>query len=331
MRRILLAAVPQGKPSESDFRMEDVAVPECPPNGILVRTTWISVDPYLRGRMTGNRSYIDPIPVGAPMESGAAGTVVASRSAAFQEGDAVHGMWGWQEFAGLRPEQVQRWDVAAPVSTGLGILGMPGMTAYFGLLELCSPKAGETLVVSGAAGAVGSAVAQIGKILDCRVIGIAGSEQKIAYLNSLGLDGAMNYRTDKPYAEKLAALCPAGIDCYFDNVGGEVTDSVFSLLNVRARVSLCGQISQYNDRSKDIGPRPFWAMVIKEIRAEGFLVSRWAARFPEGRKQMAHWLEAGRLQYHETIYEGFERTPQAFVGLFEGENTGKAVVRVYGN
>ncbi|MCX6621525.1 MAG: NADP-dependent oxidoreductase, partial [Acidobacteria bacterium] len=268
-----------------------------------------------------------PIPVGAVMESSAVGEVTASLHPDFQVGNIVTGLWGWQEYVAVDAARVQRIDPAeAPVSTAIGILGMPGMTAYFGFTELCRPKAGETVLVSGAAGAVGSAVGQIAKILGCRVVGTAGSAGKVQYLQSLGFDEAMNYRTDLPYAETLARMCPKGIDCYFDNVGGEVTDAVFPLMNLRGRVAVCGQISQYNDRSKDIGPRPFTEMLVKQLRVEGFIVSRWASRFPEGRRRMAAWLKQGRLRYQETVYEGLESAPRAFIGLFQGENTGKAVV-----
>jgi NADPH:quinone reductase len=328
-RRILLAAVPVGMPEDSDFRMDDAAVPECPANGLLVRTTWVSVDPYLRGRITGKRSYIDPIPVGGVMESGAVGEVVVSRHSEFRQGDSVTGLWGWQEYAAIDAAGVRKLDPAeAPVPTALGILGMPGMTAYFGLTELCAPKAGETVVVSAAAGAVGSAVGQIAKILGCRVVGTAGSQEKVAFVKSLGFDDALNYRTDRPYGAALARLCPNGIDCYFDNVGGELADAVFPLLNPRARVAVCGQISQYNDLVNDVGPRPFWPILVKQVRVEGFLVRRWASRFAEARSQMAIWLKEGRLRHRETIYDGLESAPRAFIGLFKGENTGKALVRI---
>jgi NADPH-dependent curcumin reductase CurA len=316
-------------PQESDFRVEDSPMPECPEHGMVVKTLWISVDPYLRGRMTGIRTYIDPIPIGGVMESLAVGQVVQSRAAGFIEGDVVTGLWGWQDYAAVMGTRVQFVDERiAPASAYIGILGMPGMTAYFGLLDICEPKSGETLVVSGAAGAVGSAVGQIGKIRGCRVIGTAGSKEKCEYILSLGFDGALNYRIDQPYDEALRRLCPDGIDCYFDNVGGEVTDAVFELLNVGARVSVCGQISQYNDRSKDVGPRPFWTMIAKQVRAQGFLVSRWTGRYPEAQQQMAAWLHEGKLKFHETVYEGLESAPRAFIGLFRGENVGKAVVRV---
>ncbi|QOY90760.1 NADP-dependent oxidoreductase [Paludibaculum fermentans] len=328
-RRIVLAAVPVGLPLESDFLLEEAALPTCPTGGLLVRSVWISVDPYLRGRITGRRSYVDPILTGSVMESGAVGEVIESRHPAIGVGAFVTGMWGWQDYAAVEAEKVLRLDPAeAPIQTALGVLGMPGMTAYFGLTELCAPKAGETVLVSGAAGAVGSAVGQIAKILGCKVVGTTGTDSKVQYIRSLGFDGALNYRTDQPYPEALARLCPNGIDCYFDNVGGELTDAAMTLMNFRGRVAVCGQISQYNDRSKDVGQRPFTEILVKQLRVEGFIVTRWAARFPEGRKQMATWWKEGRLRNEETITDGLENAPKAFIGLFRGENTGKALVRL---
>jgi NADPH-dependent curcumin reductase CurA len=329
MKRIVLSAVPQGMPKTADFQSEDAEVPECPARGLLVRTQWISVDPYLRGRISGQRTYVDPIRVGEVMESGAVGVVSESDNAAFRPGEIVVGNWGWQEIAAVGVKGLLKLNPdEAPVSTALGILGMPGMTAYFGLLELCNPQPGETVVISGAAGAVGSAAGQIAKILGCRVIGTAGSEQKLAYLRSLGFDGVLNYRSGPPYETALKQLCPAGIDCYFDNTGGELTDAVINQMNVRGRIAVCGQISQYNDRGSDVGPRPFWPMIVKQLRAEGFLVFRWSAEWPEARRKMAQWLREGKLQYRETVYEGLENAPTAFIGLFKGENIGKSLVKL---
>lgn len=329
MRQIRLAAIPVGMPKASDFSFLDVEKPECPDGGILVRTAWISVDPYLRSRMSGVRTYIDPIPVGTPMVSACVGRVVESRKSGFEAGDWVSGFWHWQEYVVPDLARVLLLDPgAAPVTTSLGILGAPGMTAYFGFMELCSPKAGETVFVSGAAGAVGSAVGQIAKILGCRVVGTAGSASKVNYVKSLGFDEAFDYHTDRPYLELVDEYCPKGVDCYFDNVGGPLTDAVIQRMNFRGRVSVCGQISQYNDRSQDIGPRPFTQILTRQLRVEGFIVSRWVDRFAEGRKQMLAWMQEGKLRYEETIYEGFDATPQAFIGLFKGENTGKALVKV---
>lgn len=329
MRRIVLAAVPQGMPAEADFRFENVAVPDCPDGGLLVHTKWLSVDPYLRGRMSGVRTYVEPFAVGDAIESGVVGEVLVSDNPRFHPGDVVAGTWPWQEFAALNGNGVMKLDPSvAPVSTALGILGMPGMTAYFGLFEICNPQPGETVVVSGAAGAVGSAAGQIAKIQGCRVVGIAGSEEKCEYLRSIGFDAVLNYRTDTPYAEKLAVLCPDGVDCYFDNVGGEMTDAVMARMNTGGRVSVCGQIAMYNDRSRDNGPRPFTQILVKQLRVEGFIVTRWLDRWPEGQARMAEWLHAGKLTYRETVYEGLESAPRAFIGLFRGENIGKSVVKL---
>jgi NADPH-dependent curcumin reductase CurA len=329
MQTVVLAATPDGMPKDTDFRIERVPVPECPPGGLLVRTTWLSVDPYLRGRMTGIRTYIEGFRVGQPIESGAVGQVLVSDTSLFHPGEIVLGNWGWQEYSALDPGRVQKLDPAeASPSTALGILGMPGMTAYFGLTEICNPQPGETVVVSGAAGAVGSAAGQIAKILGCRVVGSAGTEEKLGFLRSLGFDGVLNYRTDKPYAEKLREICPNGIDCYFDNTGGDFTDAVLPQMNVGGRISVCGQISQYNDLSQDRGVRPWWMMIVKQLRAEGFLVSRWYDRWPEARTRMAGWLREGKLQYRETVYEGLASAPRAFIGLFTGDNTGKAIVKL---
>ena len=206
---------------------------------------------------------------------------------------------------------------------------MPGLTAYFGLLDICNPKAGETVVVSGAAGAVGSLVGQIARIKGCRVVGIAGSDDKIDWLvNELGFNAAFNYKTVKDYVAKLAELCPTGIDVYFDNVGGPITDAVFRLINTRARISICGQISQYNLDKPEMGPRLLSMLLIRQARAEGFLVFQFADRYEEGIRQMAVWIKEGKLKYRESIIEGFENTPRAFIGMLQGENTGKQLIKV---
>lgn len=328
MKRIVLAAVPQGMPKESDFRIEDAPDPKSPPGTLLVRTRWISVDPYLRSLMTGMRTYMAAFSPGDVISSGCVGEVIASESPRFREGQLVSGMWGWQDMAVLAEKSARPlMPEQKPESTALGVLGMPGMTAYFGLLELCQPKAGETVFVSGAAGAVGSYVGQIAKALGCRAFGSAGTDEKVAWLREIGFDGAMNYKSGG-YDAALRELCPKGIDCYFDNVGGELTDAVIRHMNNFGRVAVCGQISMYNDSRSDIGPRPFSAMLMKQLRVEGFLVSRWFDRWPEGIVRMAQWIAEGKIQSRETVYEGLENVPRAFIGLFTGENTGKAVVRV---
>jgi len=328
-RRFLLAARPTGLPKESDFKMVDAPLPDPQPGQVLVKTVYLSVDPYMRGRITGVRTYADPVHVGDLMVGGAVGQVIESRDPSLQPGDYVVGYWGWQDHAVVPAASVQKLNPQlAPVSTALGVLGMPGMTAYFGFLELCHPKAGETVVVSGAAGAVGTLVGQIAKIKDCRAIGIAGADDKIKYIvNDLGFDGAFNYKTTTDYVARLKELCPKGIDCYFDNVGGVISDAVFALLNPFARVSVCGQISQYNLQAPEQGPRLLSQILTKQIKVEGFIVTRFQERWPQGIAQMAQWLKEGRIKYHEDIMEGFENMPRAFIDMLQGKNTGKMLVK----
>jgi len=328
-RQFRLAAVPKGIPKESDFRIAEAPVLSPGTGEILVRTAFWSVDPYMRGRITGVRTYADPVLVGDLMVGGAVGQVVQSNDEALRPGDFVAGYWGWQEWAVSNAKGVQKLDAGvAPVSTALGIFGMPGMTAYFGFLDICTPKPGETVVVSGAAGAVGSYVCQIAKIRGCRVIGTAGSDAKIDYLKKdLGLDGAFNYKSTPDYTAKLKELCPNGIDCYFDNTGGSVSDAVFPLLNTFARVSVCGQIAHYNAQGPELGPRLSRLILVKQLRVEGFIVSRFAERFPEGVAQMSQWLKEGKLHYREYMVDGFDQLPNALIALLNGANTGKMVVK----
>jgi NADPH:quinone reductase len=328
-RQFVLAARPVGMPKESDFRIVDAPIPALTNGQILVRTLFLSVDPYMRGRMTGIRTYADPVDIGQVMVGGTVGNVLQSLNPQFHAGDIVAGYWGWQEYAISDGRGLQKLDASrAPVSTALGVLGIPGMTAYFGFLDICQPKPGETVVISGAAGAVGSLVGQIAKIKGCRAVGVAGSDEKIAWLTGdLGFDGAFNYRTAEDYVAKLKELCPKGIDCYFDNVGGPVTDAVLPVLNVRARISVCGQISQYNSSKPEVGVRPYIYLLSKQSRAEGFIVSQFADRFPEGIAQMAQWLKEGKLKYREHVVEGFENAPRALIGVLQGDNTGKMLVK----
>jgi NADPH-dependent curcumin reductase CurA len=329
-RRFTLAARPVGMPKTSDFKL--VESPLAPPGEgeLLVKSLYVSVDPYMRGRMNDAKSYAAPVEIGGLMVGGVCGEVIESKNPKFAVGDIVQGEFGWQEYATTGGKGVRKIDPSiAPVSTSLGILGMPGLTAYFGLLDIGQPKAGETVVVSGAAGAVGSIVGQIAKIKGCRAVGIAGTDDKVRWIvDELGFDGAFNYKTTKNYVEKLKELCPKGIDVYFDNVGGAVTDAVIPLLNPRARMAICGQISQYNAEKPETGPRWLWALITKQARAEGFLVFQFADKFQEGAGQMALWLREGKLKYTEDIVEGFENLPKAFIGMLQGDNTGKRLVKV---
>ena len=329
-KQITLAARPKGFPKESDFKLVETPVPEPQAGQILVRMLYISVDPYMRGRMNDVKSYAPPVQIGEVMGAGAVGEVVASKNIRFQVGDVVEGFFGWQQFAVSDGEGVRKIDPSVTtISTALGVLGMPGLTAYFGFLDVGKPRSGETVVVSGAAGAVGSIVGQIAKISGCRAVGIAGSDKKIAWLTGqLGFDAAFNYKSTSDYGAKLNELCPDGIDIYFDNVGGAITDAVFPLLNVGARVVVCGQIAQYNAEKPEIGPRLLWHLIVKQARAEGFLVFHYASRYPEGLRQLAMWLNAGKLKHREQFVDGIENTPRAFIGMLRGENTGKQLVRI---
>ena len=329
-RQFKLAARPVGMPKESDFSLEEIPVPAPGDGQVLVKTSYLSVDPYMRGRITGVRSYADPVNIGDVMVGGAVGQVVESHHTGFATGDFVLGYWGWQEHAVVEGKTLLKLNPnLAPISTALGVLGMPGMTAYFGFLEICKPQPGEVVVVSGAAGAVGSLVGQIAKIKGCRVVGIAGTDEKVQWLvNDLGFYAAFNYKTATDYTAKLKEICPSGIDCYFDNVGGAITDSVFPLLNVFGRVSVCGQISMYNLEKPEPGPRLLPYTLVKQLKVEGFIVTRWQNRWGEGIAQMAQWLKEGKIQHREDIVEGFENTAKAFIGMLEGENTGKMLVKV---
>lgn len=329
-RRVVLAARPEGFPKETDFRVEEVPIPEPGEGEILVRTKYLSLDPYMRGRMNEGASYAPGVELGEVMVGGTVGYVDRSRHAAFAEGDIAQVQTGWQDYALVKGEEARKVDPErAPISTSLGVLGMPGITAYFGLLEVGNPQAGETVVVSGAAGAVGSLVGQIAHIKGCRAIGIAGSDEKVAYVqDELGFAGAFNYKTTADYGSALAALCPDGVDVYFDNVGGPISDAVFAQLNIAARISVCGQISQYNLSSPELGPRLTWHFITKRLMMRGFLVFDFAARYAEALAALSGWLRAGQLSYSEDIVEGLENAPAAFIGMLQGDNIGKRLVQV---
>ena len=329
-KQVLLAARPTGFPNTTDFRLAENPIPEPAEGQFLVGISYLSVDPYMRGRMNAVRSYADPQKLDEVMGGGAVGKVLASRHSGFAEGEYVVGMFGWQQYALSDGAGVMKVDPqVAPISTSLGVLGMPGLTAYFGLLDICAPRAGETVVVSGAAGAVGSAAGQIAKTHGCRVVGIAGGADKIRWITGdLGFDAALNYKTETQYFEKLKELCPAGIDCYFDNVGGAITDAVFQLMNPNGRVAICGQIALYNLEKPDSGARLLPLVLVRTLTVKGFLVFQYAGRYTEALPQLAQWLRDGRLKYRETVAEGIENAPSAFLGMLRGENIGKQLVRI---
>ena len=328
-KEILFASRPTGMPTLGTFKIVETEVPQLNDGEVLVRSQYLSVDPYLRGRMREGKSYVAPFKLGEVISSGAVGEVMESRAPAFQPGDIVSGMLGWRLYNAAKATELIKVDPRlAPVSTALGVLGMPGLTAYFGLLDIGQPKEGETVVVSGAAGAVGMTVLQIAKIKGCRVIGIAGSEEKVRYLREeLGADAAINYKT-ADIRQALQEACPKGVDVYFDNVGGEISDAVMPLINHGARITVCGQISLYNLDKLDVGPRPQGFLLVNSALMRGFIITNYFARFPEGVKQMGQWLAEGKLKYAESVVQGFENTPRAFIGLFTGENLGKQIVRI---
>jgi NADPH-dependent curcumin reductase CurA len=329
-QQITLAARPVGFPKESDFKLVESSLPTPVPGEMLIRALYLSVDPYMRGRMSSAKSYAPSVELGGVMVGGVVGQVVESRHPQFAPGEIVQGDFGWQQFAVSDGKAVGKVDPkVAPISTALGILGMPGLTAYCGLLEIGKPQPGETVVVSAAAGAVGSLVGQIAKILGCHVVGIAGTDEKVQYVvEELGFDSAFNHKSTSNYYRRLIELCPRGIDVYFDNVGGAITDAVVRLINVRARLVICGQISQYNLERPEMGPRWLRVLLVKQVRAEGFLVFQFADRFEQSLRQMAQWLQEGKLKYRENIIEGIENAPRAFIGMLRGENIGKQLVKV---
>ena len=331
-RVITLAARPVGFPRETDFKLIEEPKPAPGDGQFLIRTRFVSVDPYMRGRMNEQRGYADPFEIGEGINGGAVGEIVESNHDRLKVGCFVHGMWGWQDYAVCEGSEVYPVDPdLAPIQTSIGVLGMPGMTAYFGFLKICKPKPGDCAFISGAAGAVGQLVGQIAKLQGCSpVAGSCGSDEKVEYLlEECGYDAAFNYKTDTDYLAKVRELCPKGIDCYFDNVGGDLTDAVFANLAQFARVSICGMISQYNLEKPELGPRASYMMLlIRQVSAQGFLVPQFGGKFPQGIQQMAKWLNEGKLTYREDIVDGLENTPEAFIRMLNGENRGKQLVRV---
>ncbi|QKG83850.1 NADP-dependent oxidoreductase [Kroppenstedtia pulmonis] len=328
-RQIRLIRRPQGMPEPDDFLITEEPVPQ-PGNGeVLVRTVYLSVDPYMRGRMRDVKSYVPPFPLNEVLTGGVVGQVVESRHPDYQTGDLVTGMLEWADYSVSTGEKLNKIpEGPAPASAALSVLGMPGLTAYFGLLDIGKPQAGETVVVSGAAGAVGSIVGQIAKLKGCQVVGIAGSREKVDYLTKeLGFDAVINYR-EESVPEALDKVCPKGVDVYFDNVGGPISDAVLARINYQARIPLCGQISLYNQENPEPGPRVQGALLINSALMKGFIVSDYQEHFQEGMAQLSQWVGEGKIRYRENIVDGLENTIAAFQGLFKGENIGKQLVRV---
>jgi hypothetical protein len=329
-RQIALATRPLGFPKVSDFHLVYSRLPSPAAGEVLVRSIYLSLDPHMRGRMSDAESDARPIALGEVLTGSAVASVVESRDPEFRAGDTVAGMLGWQEYAVVVGRELRRIDPdLAPISTALGVLGMPGLAAYFGLLDICDPQPGETVVVSGATGAVGMLVGQIAKIKRCRVLGVASSDVKISWLiDELGFDAAFNYTTAGDCSRRLEELCPAGIDVYFDNVGGTISDAIMRLINVKARIAVYGQVSEYNLEEPEFGPCWFRTLIVKQAKVQGFLVSRYAERFPEGLEQLAGWLKQGKLKYREDVAQGIEAAPQAFIGMLQGKNQGNQLVQL---
>lgn len=328
-RKVTLKSRPDGYPQLSDFEVTEQPIPQPREGEALIRALWLSLDPYMRGRMRDTASYAPSIQLGDVIVGGVVGRVVESRTPAIAVGDIVEGPLGWQEYALSDGRNLRRVDESlGPLSTALGILGMPGMTAYFGFLDICDPRPGDSVVVSAASGAVGQVVGQIAKIMGCRVIGFAGSDAKVDFIvNELGFDVGINYKTaDIPAA--LAEACPLGVNVYFDNVGGPVTDAVMENLADFARISVCGQISQYNTEGPVLGPRNMRMLTTHQARMEGFLVFQFTARHDAARQRMAAWIREGKLKYREDVVDGIQNAPRAFIGMMRGENFGKLLVKV---
>ncbi|WP_291910604.1 NADP-dependent oxidoreductase [Chitinophaga sp. CB10] len=333
-QQIIFAARPQGLPDNKTFKTVTVDLPELQEGEVLIKPVYYSVDPYMRGRMNDAKSYIPPFEVGQPIESGGVATVAESRDSNFQPGDLVmltssRPLLPWATASIYHASHLKKIDNSVPPSYYLGILGMPGLTAYFGLLDIGKPQKGETIVVSGAAGAVGIVVGQIGKIHGCRVVGIAGGAEKVKLLtDAFNFDAAIDYKGNQDIKASVAAACPNGVDIYFDNVGGEISDGVIANMNTFGRIPLCGQIALYNSTEVPVGPRVQPIMITRSLLMQGFTIGNYAARFGEGFKALVEWVKQGKLKYTETTMEGFDKLPEAFLALFAGKNQGKLIVKV---
>ncbi|KQU51719.1 NADP-dependent oxidoreductase [Bosea sp. Leaf344] len=333
MQRIVLAARPTGRPDHSHFRLETAPIPTPGEGQLLLKTLYLSLDPYMRGRMSAAKSYSAPVEIGQVMEGGTVSEVLESRYPGLNPGDVVLSFSGWQSHALADGAQLRKLDPqAAPVTTALGVLGMPGFTAYAGLLTIGQPKPGETVVVAAASGPVGSAVGQIARIKGARAVGIAGGPEKCAYIReNFGFDAVIDHRAPD-LAEQLAAACPDGIDVYFENVGGKVWDAVFPLLNGFARIPVCGLIAQYNASGDFEGPDRLPVLMrqvlTKSLLIRGFIQREFAAQRPDFEREMAGWIASGAVRYKEDIVTGLENAPEAFMGLLEGRNFGKLVVKL---
>lgn len=328
-KQFILAARPVGLPTRQNWDYVETDVPALDEDQVLVQVEYISLDPAMRGWMNEGKSYIEPVQIGAVMRAGTVGKILKSTSRQFSEGDYVYGHCGVQKYAVVSTEGLHKIDPRlAPLERFLGVLGMPGMTAYFGLLETGLPKAGETVVVSGAAGAVGSVVGQIAKIKGCRVVGIAGGADKCAYLvNELGFDGAIDYKNED-VKKALKAACPKGVDVYFDNVGGDILDDVLTQIRMKARIVICGAISQYNNTTAVKGPSNYLSLLVNRAKMEGIVVFDNVANYSKAAAEMAGWIAEGKLVAKEHVVKGIEHFPETLLMLFNGDNMGKLVLKV---
>lgn len=328
---IKLKSRPQGEPTQDNFEFSEIEMPTPEDGEVLLKSKYVSVDPYLRGRMNEGKSYIPAFEVGQPMASHLVAEVVESKNDQFEKGEFVHGALPWKRFQTSTGKGLTKIDKdTAPLSAYLGVLGLTGMTAYFGLEYIGKPKKGETLLVSGASGAVGSTVGQIGKLLGCRVVGIAGTDDKIQLMREkFGFDEGINYKTTDDISQAIKKACPDGVDVYFDNVGGETLDAAIKHMNRQGRIVNCGAISTYNAEEMPTGPRHEGALIRNSLLMQGFTVGDFRDKFGEAVTQLTDWLQEDKLTYSETIVEGFENIPQAFMDLFAGKNEGKMVVKVY--
>jgi hypothetical protein len=333
-RQIRLAARPVGLPKATDWQFTEEAIDSAPADGVVVKNLLLSLDPAMRGWMNEGKSYIPPVGIGEVMRAGGVGKVIASGSASFAVGDYVSGGLGVQTHSHFDGEALKKAGLVkidarlAPLPKWLNALGMPGMTAYFGLLEIGQPKPGETVVVSGAAGAVGQTVGQVARIKGCRVVGIAGGQAKCDFVvKELGFDACIDYKAGS-VRDGLKAHCPKGVDVYFDNVGGEILDTVLTRINRKARIVICGAISQYNNTTPMRGPSNYMSLLVNRARMEGMVVFDYADRYPVAIKEIAGWMREGKFKSREDVVEGLERFPAALNGLFAGENFGKLILKV---
>lgn len=328
-RQFHLKARPEGLPASDNFELVERSL-ACPHTGqVLVRNRWLSVDPYMRGRMTGRESYMPPFELGEPLDGAAIGVVIESEDTDLRPGDVVSHFAGWRDYAVIDATSATKIDPAIPEQAYLGPLGFPGFAAYIGLLRIGKPQSGETVFVSAAAGSVGSLAVQIAKIKGCRVVASAGSEEKLRWLrDEAGVDAAINYKEAEDMSAALDAAAPEGIDVYFDNVGGEILDIALAQLAMHARVVICGAISQYNATEGVKGPANYLSLLVNRARMQGMVVFDYAARYGEAAREMGGWLADGRLQSREDIVEGFDTFPDALLKLFRGENTGKLLLKI---